>query len=78
MVFVKFSYQKKYYLKNKSHTKYFETISKVGNQSSNNIDEDVDDCDHDIGTENCVYPSLCRGNLCGNLLAEYLQISHTL
>ena len=32
-----------------SHSKCFETISKVDNQSSNISDEDVDDCNHDIG-----------------------------
>ena len=47
----------------KSHTKCFETLSKVDNQSSNMSDEDVDDGDRDIGKRNCAFPSLCRGNL---------------
>ena len=56
----------------KSHTKCFETITKVDNQSSNISDEDIDYGDHDIGKKNCAFPSICRRNLGGNILAQYL------
>ena len=51
---------------NKSHTKCFETISKVDNQSSNISDEDIDNGDQDMRKENYPFSSLCRRYLGGN------------